>query len=1588
MLAQVAPPPQISRNTPIEALEVNIGACDVFFPIIGDFTNSGIGVTGCITTSTIREDAWVKLITPIVGGNFVISYKNINRDAGLLVYDDNAGAPNTLQGCQNSISGIGIESLELLLAANSTYWIRITNLGTSDGLDGTLCLYRQYVSDNSTMAASAPTLPLGSCNINFDVVGGNSGFGDVTSSCITIRPSINDNRDGWVKFDAVANQKIAVEYQSSDVSNFPGVVIYYDNGGSLSLDIDLGTSGNQTVCYDGNGVSNFAKVDFIAPQTGSYYIRILNMNGNMAMKGFLCVYENTKKAYTSCADAEANKLTDGDCNIQFNVLGGNFRPTPSITTITCSSSLIPSEAWAAFDGIAGTTYTITYNNDNNDFSEPSNAAVVIYRKGSGSCTTPTSFTEVACINNKTEGIEEIEFTPTINDVYFIRIININTPLSKNVIFGTLCFSASPKVVNDLCISSSTIGVSTCDLPFNITNNFINNENRSKPMCGSSVTNYQDGWMHFVALTNRTLIQYNETGSQDAVLEIYTGDCNALTLVSCVNNVTDGTESIELITNSNQVYFIRVVNITNSGDMNGAICVRNIVVDDVCISNKTDIKIGSCNIDANIPASNDPSTTLPASGFNFVNCGGIIPAKDVWFRFTGNGGDVTIQYENKENASNPALEVYADLSFSSAFTCPTSASLAAFTTYCANDCNTNIRQTETITIPATRTGFSYFVRIANVSETEMNGSICIYNSSTLPTTPTSLPINRCPTNTCATANTIQPGDCGIRFNIPISSGICAVTPTPSHFDDSGVTLAGCTPTTPISTVTADAWVKFVATPGTEYTITYDNNNSSFIASNDVAIAVYDGTIASCTSFTSALACVNGINGEGVEQLSFTTTGGGNYYIRVMNISGNNITTFGQLCLFSGDSRSVNTCTLANNLTPTFAIGDVNIPFNISSSFGLQSNPLPGIPNCIFTSGNSRARRDGWASFDSRATIDTIRVVYDNDDGDTVTPLDPDVNNAALVIYEVPKSSANPCANLALVGCTNVIAEGEESLTFRTKPLHRYFIRVVSTRFNTTMQGRLSIFQFERCALGNEQVRDGRFTDFPKRSALLSNTFVYTSANLKAEQEKHSFASTYGFRQHTGSGFEMTSGTYGVTTSANRYYSPFFTGYGFGFNGWGGSGGYCNPGGVGIGTDACPVLPAPPETNNNANFLLVDGGRIDGQMWCQTIPLAVGTNRYYVFSVWLNSVVPTNRSSLADPQIRISVCEGQGLYNPGLSDAANDAASNLPGVTLTSTQARTAPVAYALTPDEIGANVMHRPQHPGVTYSRGVPISPYGASRACNPSRLRIIGSDIFLPEAPDTWVAMQCVYRVPDNVDYINLCLENLTSPHNGNDYAVDEISFRQCINASSISSTLDNINCELAQNPGIIGIPLNVQLIQLSGKLRGNDTFLNWIVNVETNVRVYEVQRATSGGKFQTIGQVTAQGGSGQPLVYNFADQSLPLEEKFVYYRLNVVNYDGTHGFSPIVAIKIEKINKLGMSLSPNPIKAGETVQLTFNASKSSLASISLINTVGIVVKTQNITVYKGHNSTVVNTHNLKPGIYLVKLKTNENQEFKRLIII
>lgn len=114
------------------------------------------------------------------------------------------------------------------------------------------------------------------------------------------------------------------------------------------------------------------------------------------------------------------------------------------------------------------------------------------------------------------------------------------------------------------------------------------------------------------------------------------------------------------------------------------------------------------------------------------------------------------------------------------------------------------------------------------------------------------------------------------------------------------------------------------------------------------------------------------------------------------------------------------------------------------------------------------------------------------------------------------------------------------------------------------------------------------------------------------------------------------------------------------------------------------------------------------------------------------------------------------------------------------------------------------------------------------------------------------------------------------------------------------------------GAPLPVRLTSFNASAEGLSTKLIWNTAEESGITEYVVEKSSDGRNYTAIGKVKAANLKS----YSFIDGQSADNS---YYRLKMVELDGTYKYSYIVSVKA-KLNA-SISLSPNPVKSSLMIQ-------------------------------------------------------------------
>lgn len=149
------------------------------------------------------------------------------------------------------------------------------------------------------------------------------------------------------------------------------------------------------------------------------------------------------------------------------------------------------------------------------------------------------------------------------------------------------------------------------------------------------------------------------------------------------------------------------------------------------------------------------------------------------------------------------------------------------------------------------------------------------------------------------------------------------------------------------------------------------------------------------------------------------------------------------------------------------------------------------------------------------------------------------------------------------------------------------------------------------------------------------------------------------------------------------------------------------------------------------------------------------------------------------------------------------------------------------------------------------------------------------------------------------------------------------------------------------------------------NTQVNWTTASELNTQHFIIERSTDGRSFVPVATVKAAGASATSRNYQFTDRNVStLNSDVIYYRLQMVDKDGTFNYSTVATINISR-KSAPVALYPNPAKDKTTL-----TGVEAGMSIRLLDAAGKVVQVKNAT---GTTESLL-VSGLAKGIYTIQV--------------
>lgn len=189
--------------------------------------------------------------------------------------------------------------------------------------------------------------------------------------------------------------------------------------------------------------------------------------------------------------------------------------------------------------------------------------------------------------------------------------------------------------------------------------------------------------------------------------------------------------------------------------------------------------------------------------------------------------------------------------------------------------------------------------------------------------------------------------------------------------------------------------------------------------------------------------------------------------------------------------------------------------------------------------------------------------------------------------------------------------------------------------------------------------------------------------------------------------------------------------------------------------------------------------------------------------------------------------------------------------------------------------------------------------------------------------------------------------------------------------TIANGGCLNADDVTIhVNTALPIRLLSFTASSADQMAWLHWTTTGEQMNDRFEIERSEDGGHFKKISALNGAGSSVKN-DYSYHDDMRQLTGQRIYYRLKLVDHDGSFTYSPVVSLYHSRADQL--TVLSNPFT--DQLRLRMQWDGEGNCAFKLYDQQGSLLKTQEQQLVGGANLVVMDQlQQLSPGIYLLKI--------------
>ena len=591
---------------------------------IATYSNLGATLSLPACTGSAAKDIWFKFTA--TGTRHVIWYSIGSHQSYQGAVEVFSGSPGNLTSIKCfGLPGERVEVGGLTIGETYYYRIYISN-GSSISANLSTFVYPHSVSPVNDECSGAITL-----NVNEGSNCTNVYSADVKDLTQSLAPCIAmgyyEANDVWYKFTATgATHTLTL---TPEVYTDFAIQVYSGSCNSLS----------SIACIDNSSVNEVegATLTNLVPGD-TYFIRIFSKYGWTEFKFKLCISSSESAIPNDEPAGAIERPTTGPTSI---ATYSNLGATLSLPACTGTAA---KDIWFKFIA-TGTRHVIWYSIGSHE-SYP--GAVEIF---SGA---PGNLISIKCHGLPGDRVDVAGLT--IGQTYYYRIyISTGNAISSNI--STFVYPPSNASANDECNGAITLNVNSDNTCSSENPGDVKDLTQSLTPCiamGTYLAN--DAWYKFIATgTTHTLTLTPEVFT-DFVMQVYSGSCNNLTSIACIDssilNETEGATLTNLV--AGNTYFIRVFSKYGWTEFKFRLCISSA---GSVIPN--DEPAGAIERPTTGPSSNKSFTLLGATP-SLPACTGTA-TKDIWFKFVATSTRHVIRYSSAGFNDYPtAVEVFSGI----------------------------------------------------------------------------------------------------------------------------------------------------------------------------------------------------------------------------------------------------------------------------------------------------------------------------------------------------------------------------------------------------------------------------------------------------------------------------------------------------------------------------------------------------------------------------------------------------------------------------------------------------------------------------------------------------------------------------------------------------------------------------------------------------------------------------------------------------------------------------------------------------------------------------------------------------------------